>query len=119
MDYLIFHWDWALGIFLFLMLAVAVDELWFRMERRRIARANLIRVMEREKLPDYIDEDELSVISNDTDEVVFQGTPPEVYGFLMVNLRYGSYDIYNRGTAKKNTSAYFLSKYIPAEERQT
>ena len=112
MDYLI-GTKWPLWVLGFVALVVIADEIWFRWERRNVARANRHHVYKPEP-PEFIDEDELCVISNDTDEVVFEGSPAAVYDWLQIYQGTTTLDVYNRGTVKTVTAAYFKSKYIDA-----
>jgi hypothetical protein len=70
------------------------------------------RANSRENLPEYIDEDDLCVIDNDVDECVYEGSPADVYDWLLRSRGAGSYDVYNRGTVKKVTSSQFLAKFV-------
>lgn len=110
MDYLIGdYWPlWVLGTIAVLVIG---DEIWFRWERRKVAVANRRHIVKYTP-PEFIDEDELCVISNDTDEVVFEGSPAAVYDWLQTYQGTSTFDIYNRGTVKTVTTAYFKSKYI-------
>jgi hypothetical protein len=110
MDYLIgIEWPWwVLGLIAVVMIG---DEIWFRYERRNVALANRYHITKHEP-PEFIDEDDLCVISNDTDEVVFTGRPPAVWDWLKIYQGTSSLDVYNQDTGKLVTSAYFKSKYV-------
>lgn len=110
MDYLIGA-DWPLWVLGLIAVVVIGDEIWFRYERRNVALANRHHITKYEP-PEFIDEDELCVISNDTDEVVFTGCPAAVYDWLQIYQGTSTFDIYNRGTVKTVTAAYFKSKYV-------
>lgn len=62
--------------------------------------------------PEFIEEDELCVISNDTDEVVFTGCPAAVYDWLQIYQGTSAFDVYDWNTRKTVTSSYFKSKYV-------
>lgn len=110
MDYLI-GIEWPLWVLGFIALVVIGDEIWFRYERRNVARANRFHV-QKPKPPEFIDDDELYVISTDTDEILCKGTPAAVYDWLMIYQGVSSLDVYNQDTGKLVSSAYFKSKYI-------
>jgi hypothetical protein len=110
MDYLIGA-KWPLWVLGFVALVVIADEIWFRWERRNVALANRHHVYKPEP-PEFIDQDELYVISTDTDEVVCKGTPAAVYDWLMIYQGPSPLDVYNQDTGKLVTSAYFKSKYV-------
>jgi len=107
MDYLIA----LLCIFAWIEGTVVADEAIFRWERRNLSRADRFHVSKPEP-PEYIDEDELFVISNDTDGIVFEGTPGAVYDWLQIYQGMASLDVFNRGTAKTVRASYFKAKYI-------
>lgn len=110
MDYLIgANWPlWVLGLIAMVMIG---DEIWFRWERRNVALANRHHIQKYEP-PEFNDGDSLDVISNDTDEVVFTGSPAAVYDWLRIYKGMGTFDIYNHDTIKTVTAAYFKSKYV-------
>lgn len=110
MDYLIGN-DWSLWVIGFVVLIVIADDIWYRWEKRKLPRANRHHVQKMEP-PEFIDEDELYVISNDTDEVVFTGSPAAVYDWLQIYMGATSFDIHNRGTVKTVTDEYFKTKYV-------
>lgn len=109
MDYLIGA-EWPLWVLGFIAVVVIVDEIWFRYERRKVALANRHHVVKYTP-PEFIDDDEICVISNDTDEVVFEGTAAAVYDWLQIYRRSESLDVYNVSTGKRVTRAAFMSKY--------
>lgn len=106
--------DWGLLIGGLLLLAGAIDEACFRVARFRNHRQNQKRdrIEEGQKVPEYLNVDELWVISNDTDEVVYDGTPDEVYDWILRSRGVSSYDVYNLGTGKRVTSGKFLAKFV-------
>jgi hypothetical protein len=104
MDYLI-----VLG-FAAILTVIASDEIWYRWERRNLPRANRFHVTK--PTLEYLDDDELFVISNDTDEVVFSGSPGAVYDWLQIYQGVSSLDVFNRGTAKKVRASQFKAAYV-------
>lgn len=110
MDYLIgAEWPlWVLGV---IALVVVVDEIWFRWERRNVALANRHHIVKYAP-PEFAEDDELCVISNDTDEVVFEGSPAAAYDWVQIYHRSESLDVYNVSTGKRVSRAAFMFKYV-------
>lgn len=110
--------DWLIpvvGIFLLLGLVWVADEFVFRYTRAKVERANIRLALQqaREELDaDYHRVDQIHVINSDTDVVVFQGNPEEVYEWLLQAPLAGLFDVHNKTTGRIESSSKFIGKYV-------